>query len=602
MIMSTGCQGVSSRSAGATNTPVAVSVSPSITSVGMGATQQFSATAKYSDGSTGDVTATASWTVAAPAVATISSTGLVTAVASGATTVAASLNGVTGNSTLTVAMAAKMVTAIAVSPSNASVSVGATQQLSATATYGDGSVGDVSSTATWTIATPAVATVNSTGQATGVAAGSTTVTAALSGVSGTATLNVAVKTLTAVSVSPSAAGILAGATQQFSATATYSDSSTADVTATASWTVATAAVATISSKGLATAVAVGSTTVTASLSGVSGTATLNVVTKTLTAISVSPSTASIVVGATQQFIATATYSDSSTADVSSTASWTVATAAMATISSTGLATGVALGSATVTASLDGVNENSTLSIINPAVGTNGNVIANIQTRSGNWRSYAQYAPRYIDCSPSPCGGITWSMHPGIPSPSLSGNATQFSLGGTRPYGDVLFAAQLIGPDSPQIPDADHTLVPTLHNFVYDSYFFVTDASITQALEFDINMYFNGVGMTWGHQCNHLGDGDWDIWNSHHWVSSGVPCTLIQGAWNHLTLVVQREPDNTMLYESIELNGTTYPLNKTYPPAKISSSWWGVTANYQMDGDHAHTANTTYLDNFSLTYW
>jgi hypothetical protein len=102
------------------------------------------------------------------------------------------------------------------------------------------------------------------------------------------------------------------------------------------------------------------------------------------------------------------------------------------------------------------------------------------------------------------------MHPGITSPSLSGNATQFDIGGTRPYGDALFAAQLIGPDSPQLPDADHTLVPTLHNFVYDSYFFVTDASITQALEFDINMYLNGVGMTWGHQCNHLGDGDWDI--------------------------------------------------------------------------------------------
>jgi hypothetical protein len=194
------------------------------------------------------------------------------------------------------------------------------------------------------------------------------------------------------------------------------------------------------------------------------------------------------------------------------------------------------------------------------------------------------------------------MHPGVTSPSLSGNATQFSLGGTRPYGDALFSAQLIGPDSSQLPDADHTLVPTLHNFVYDSYFFVTDASITQVLEFDINMYFNGVGLTWGHQCNHLGDGDWDIWDSHHWVSSGVPCTLIQGAWNHLTLVVQREPDNTMLYESIELNGTTYQLNKTYPPAKISSSWWGVTANYQMDGDHAHTPNTTYVDNFSLTYW
>ena len=45
--------------------------------------------------------------------------------------------------------------------------------------------------------------------------------------------------------------------------------------------------------------------------------------KKLTSISVAPSSASIAVGATQQFTATAAYSDGSTANVSSTASWTV---------------------------------------------------------------------------------------------------------------------------------------------------------------------------------------------------------------------------------------------------------------------------------------
>jgi hypothetical protein len=66
--------------------------------------------------------------------------------------------------------------------------------------------------------------------------------------------------------------------------------------------------------------------------------------------------------------------------------------------------------------------------------------------------------------------------------------------------------------------------------------------------------------------------------------------------------MQRESDNTLLYESIELNGTTYALNKTYPPGVADSDWWGVTANYQMDGNATPDANTTYLDNFSLTYW
>ena len=191
----------------------------------------------------------------------------------------------------------------------------------------------------------------------------------------------------------------------------------------------------------------------------------------------------------------------------------------------------------------------------------------------------------------------------IAFPSLSGNSTQFNLGGTTSYGDALFAAKLIGQDSLQLPDTNHTLLPTLHNFTYDTYFYVTDASITQALEFDISMYMNGVGMIWGHQCNNLGDGDWDIWDNvnNAWVSAGVPCQFVNG-WNHVTIQAHRESDNTLLYESIELNGTTYALNKTYPPGVASSGWWGITANYQMDGNSTQSANTTYLDNFNFTYW
>jgi hypothetical protein len=367
MIASTGCGGMSSNSSAAAKTLTTVSVSPSITSIAMGGTQQFSATAKYSDGSTGDVTATANWTAASAAVATIGPTGLATAVASGSTTITASLNGINGNAALAVAVTPRTLTSIAVSPSNASLSVGATRQFSATATYSDNSTQDVTATASWTVVTAAVATVNSTGLATGVAAGSTTVGASLSGVSGTSTLNVVAKVVSAISVSPSPASIVAGATQQFTATATYTDGSTANATATASWTVATTTVATISSTGLAAGVAAGSTTVTASLGGVSGTAKLSVVAKTPTAISVSPSTASIVAGATQQFTATATYSDSSTANVTATASWTVATTTAATISSTGLATGVAAGSTTVTASLSGVSGTAKLSVVAKAV-------------------------------------------------------------------------------------------------------------------------------------------------------------------------------------------------------------------------------------------
>src|ERR1039457_3003719 len=230
------------------------------------------------------------------------------------------------------------------------------------------------------------------------------------------------------------------------------------------------------------------------------------------------------------------------------------------------------------------------------------VISNIQTFSGNWRSWIQLPPYYADCL-TPCSGSSIEEIFKVADPSLSGNATMFELNPASSYADALFSAQLIGQNSPQIPDAGHALLPSIHNFIYDSYFYVTKDSITQVLEFDISMYMNGSGMVWRTQCNHLGDGDWDIWDNVNnlWISAGVPCQFING-WNHVTLNLQRGSDNSLIYQSITLNGNTYPLNKTYTPGVADPSWWGVTANYQMDANAAFTANTTYVDNFSVTYW
>jgi hypothetical protein len=87
-------------------TPTSISVTPSSASFAMGATQQFTATAKYSNGSTANVTSSATWSVANSAVASISSAGLATAKASGSTAVTATVDGVTGKSPINVTIAA----------------------------------------------------------------------------------------------------------------------------------------------------------------------------------------------------------------------------------------------------------------------------------------------------------------------------------------------------------------------------------------------------------------------------------------------------------------------------------------------------------------
>jgi hypothetical protein len=236
----------------------------------------------------------------------------------------------------------------------------------------------------------------------------------------------------------------------------------------------------------------------------------------------------------------------------------------------------------------------------------GTKLSSLQTSSG-WNSWGQGPPNFVDCSPSPCNGFQFSHTPNVSSPSLSGKATAFTVGGasgTTPWGDVLFSLPLLGQFSTQgLPDTGHTLLPTLHNFTYDSYVYVTNASITQVLEFDINLYMNGVGMLWGTQCNNLGGKVWDIWDNVNakWVSTGVACNLINNGWNHVTIQGQRGAGNAVIYQTITLNGTTANINSTYPPFTVPVSWWGVTVNYQMDGNSTQAANTTYVDNFSLTY-
>ncbi len=236
-------------------------------------------------------------------------------------------------------------------------------------------------------------------------------------------------------------------------------------------------------------------------------------------------------------------------------------------------------------------------------GGNGKTLSALQA-SGGWKSYGEYPPDYNTCTQ--CGsGVTWSTEQHIASPSMSGNASQYNIGGTTAYSDVLWTNALIGQNSTQgIPDNNHTLLPTLHNFTYDAYFYGSNLSLSQVLEFDISMYFDGISLIWGNQCRIAGGNEWDIWDNVHskWVPTGFSCNPISNGWNHVTIQAQRESDNTLLFQSITLNGVTNTINKYYPPGSCPGGWWGITVNYQMDGNSKQSPYTTYVDDFSFTYW
>lgn len=355
-----GCGGVSSSTSGGTKTLSSVAVSPQTASVQSGQTQQFTATAKYSDGSTADVSSTAAWTVNSGSIASVSNTGLVTAKAEGSVTVSASFNGMTGSAALTVQSTTKTVNSVSVTPGSATIAVGATQQFTATATYSDGTTSAVTSGVTWSSSASSVATISASGLATAASAGQATVTATYQGKSGSAKVTATIATVMSIAVTPTSASVPVGGTQQFTATATYSDGTTSDVTSTSAWSSSNTSVATINATGLATAVANGQATLTATYQGKSGSATLTTV--AVTALAVTPTSVNLAVGGTQQFTATATYANGSTGNVTTSSTWSSGNTNVVTVNSTGFAIAVGTGTTSVTASFDGFNSSATVNV------------------------------------------------------------------------------------------------------------------------------------------------------------------------------------------------------------------------------------------------
>ena len=72
------------------------------------------------------------------------------------------------------------------------------------------------------------------------------------------------------------------------------------------------------------------------------------------------------------------------------------------------------------------------------VNGSGKSFTNLQA-SGGWKGYGEYPPKYDICT-NCGGGVTWSMGQHVSSPSLSGNATKFSIGSLAPSSAAMRAA------------------------------------------------------------------------------------------------------------------------------------------------------------------
>jgi len=147
---------------------VSISVSPSNSTLQLGKSRQFMAIGTFGDGSSRDISSSVDWKSSSAKVALVNSSGIATAYATGTTTITARQGDTSSSTNLTVSING---TALTVSPSSQTISVGQTVQFSATLN------GSSVSGVTWNSSRTTIATIDQDGVATGLATGTTTITA-----------------------------------------------------------------------------------------------------------------------------------------------------------------------------------------------------------------------------------------------------------------------------------------------------------------------------------------------------------------------------------------------------------------------------------------
>ncbi|MCE9500539.1 MAG: Ig-like domain-containing protein, partial [Leptospira sp.] len=323
---------------------------------------------------------------------------------------------------------------LSITPLNASIAKGSALQYQVTATAADGTTFNVTQNATWSSSNPSIASVSSTGLASGEQIGSAIISASFSGVTASASLSVTAPTVSSITIHPANTTIGDGDSVAYTAFATYSDGSVSNVTSSVTWASSNTTVATISDGGLAHSVAAGTTTISATLGAVTGQTNLTVTGETLENVIVSPASGTIAKGTTLQFQATAYYSDGLTVDVTQSATWSSSSTTTATVqtagdASPGLAKGVGVGGPiTITAVYNGKSGSAALTVSAATLSSIAVTPVSPHVQVGNTQAFTATGTYSDGSTQNITGSVTWSSSNAHVTINSSGLATAVSVG------------------------------------------------------------------------------------------------------------------------------------------------------------------------------
>ncbi|MEK7748403.1 MAG: Ig-like domain-containing protein [Nitrospirota bacterium] len=335
----------------------------------VGGKNQFTATGEFSNGTTGNITASSTWRISSSAATIGTTTGLATGVSVGSVIVTALLNGIEGATTTSVR--AVELLSITVTPSRPFLLKGLFQQFTATGHFSDDTSRVlISGEVVWSSSGTSTVTIDQSGKAKAVGVGKVDIKAtaipSLKSKVGTSTLIVAPGNISSIELIPEQSSIAKQTTLQFIALGTFDNGAVEDITEFVAWTASSSSVATIDAVGLATAanvVTTSTTTVTATFgaigtsSAMSATTSLTVRNAALTQISVTPVFASVPVGVTESFFATGIFDEVGTTtpftqDLSRSVTWSTSSSTATIGERDGIAKGQIVGTSSIQATAD----------------------------------------------------------------------------------------------------------------------------------------------------------------------------------------------------------------------------------------------------------
>ena len=359
-----------------------ITINPANQVIAKGATQKFTAMGTFDDKTQQALTDPVTWQTSQPDVATITSEGAVTGVAEGVVTVLAIDQGVTGSTSVTIGPPALV--SITISPTQSSLPLGESEQLTATGNFSDGTLQNLTQSATWSSSQSAIASVSPAGAAAANGVGTATITATSGSVTGSASLTVAPPVVVALNIIPPAFSIALGNSRQLQAMATLSNGTTQAITS-VTWQTSQSAIATINAQGNVTGMGQGVTQVSAAYQGMTAGTTVTVGPPALVSITIAPSQSSLPVGESEQLTATGNLSNGTVQNLTQSATWSSSTAAIASVSAAGNVVAITTGAVTITAASGSITGSANVTVSPPVVTALNIIPAALSIALGNSR-------------------------------------------------------------------------------------------------------------------------------------------------------------------------------------------------------------------------